>query len=38
VRLGYEVHASEPEQVTRAITRDLARWRDVADRARISLD
>ncbi len=37
-RLGYEVQASGPEQVTQTITRDLARWRSVADRARISLD
>ena len=37
-RLGYDVHASEPKQVTQTITRDLTRWREVADRARISLD
>lgn len=37
-RLGYEVQASGPAQVTQMITRDLARWRAVADHARISLD
>ena len=31
---GYEVHADGPDQVTRFIRRDLARWRQVVERRR----
>lgn len=36
--LGYDLKADGPEQVTRGLQRDLARWREVVERARITAD
>jgi len=37
-QLGYEIHADGPDQVTRFIRRDLARWHQVVERAKITID
>jgi len=37
-QLGYAVKPGGPEEVTRLIQRDLARWKDVVARANISID
>jgi tripartite-type tricarboxylate transporter receptor subunit TctC len=36
--LGYEIQSEGPEQVTRFIQRDLARWHEVVARTKISVD
>jgi len=37
-RLGYELRPGGPEQVTQVLKRDLARWREVVERAKISTE
>jgi tripartite-type tricarboxylate transporter receptor subunit TctC len=38
LELGYELRPTGPDEVTKVLTRDLARWREVVDRAKITVE